>query len=104
MFEDQSKRERIEEILTDAYGEYEQTCSWVVAFEEEVHTPFQATLLGGAGEVQGFQVGGNDALQCLGAAKDRKRWIGIEDLDPEGLPADAADMLGLYRAWLAGDY
>lgn len=104
MSEDQSKSERIEEILVDAYGEYEQTCSWAVAFEDEVHTPFQATLLGAQVEVQGFQVGDNDALQCLVAAKGRKRWIGIEDLDPEGLPSDAADILGLYRAWLSGDY
>ncbi len=69
-----------------------------------MHTLFQATLLGAPVEVQGFQVGDNDALHCLVAAKGRKRWIGIEDLDPEGLPPDAADMLGLYRAGLVGDY
>lgn len=104
MSEAQSPRERIEEILTDAYGEYEQTCAWAVAFEDEVHTPFQATLFGASVEVQGFQVGDNDALQCLVAAKDRKRWIGVEDLDPEGLPADFAEIFDIYRAWVTGDY
>ncbi len=104
MSADSSPRERIEEILTDAYGEYEQTSAWGVAFEDEVQTPFPATIFGALIEVQGFQVGNNDTLQCLAVGKGRKRWVGVEDLDPEGLPTDFADLLGLYRAWLAGDY
>ena len=103
MSADQTKRERIEEILVDTYDEYEQISAWAVAFEE-VQTPFPATLLGVSVEVQGVQVGDNDALQCLVISKDRKRWIGIEDLDPEGLPEDFADILGLYKAWQTGDY
>lgn len=104
MSADPSNSDRIEEILMDTYDEYEQASAWGVTFEDEVQTPFQATLFGVPVEVQGFQVGKNDTLQCLVVAEDRKRWVGVEDLDPEGLPADFADILGLYRAWLAGDY
>lgn len=101
---DAETRERIEEILTDTYDEYEQLSAWEVTFQDEVQTPFPAALFGGAVEVQGFQVGDSDALQCLVVGQGQKRWIGIEDLDPKGLPDDFADILGLYQAWLAGDY
>ena len=101
---DSTNRERIEEILVDTYDEYEQNCAWETAFSDEVQTPFSAALLDTPIEVQGFQIGDNDALQCLVIAKNKKRWIGLQDLDPEGLPEDFADLLGLYQAWLAGDY
>ena len=101
---DPVKSDRIEEILVDTYDEYEQLSAWEVAFQDEVQTPFRAALLGTPVEVQGFQAGDEGALQCLVVGKDRKRWIGVQDLDPEGLPADFADLLGLYQAWRAGDY
>jgi hypothetical protein len=104
MSEDQSKSERIEEILVDTYDEYEQVSAWEVAFQDEVQTPFPATLFGAPVKVQGFQVGDNEALQCQVVGKGRTRWIGIEDLGPEGLPDDFADILGLYQAWRSGDY
>ena len=101
---DAETRERIEEILTDTYDEYEQLSAWEVTFQDEVETPFPATLFGAPVEVQGFQAGDSDALQCLVVGQGQKRWIGIEDLDPKGLPDDFADILGLYQTWLAGDY
>jgi len=54
--------------------------------------------------VQGFQAGEDGALQCLVAGKGGKRWVGLEDLDPKGLPDDFADLLDLYQTWQAGDY
>lgn len=104
MVTDTATRERIEEILSDTYDEYEQLSAWEVTFQDEAETPFPAALLGVSVEVQGFQVGDNGALQCLIVWQGPKRWIGVEDLDPKGLPDDFADILGLYQTWLAGDY
>jgi len=104
MSADPAKSERIEEILMDTYDEYEQSSAWEVAFQDDVQTPFQAALFGVPVEVQGFQAGDDGALQCLAVGESRKRWVGVGDLDPEGLPDDFADILGLYQAWLAGDY
>lgn len=104
MARDTAARERIEEILTDTYDEYEQLSAWEVTFQDEVQTPFSAALFGADVEVQGFQAGDNGALQCLAVGQGQSRWIGLEDLDPKGLPDDFADILGLYQAWLAGDY
>ncbi len=101
---DAEKRERIEEILVDTYDEYEQASAWEVAFQDDVQTPFRAALFGVSVEVQGFQAGDDGALQCLAVGEGRKRWVGVGDLDPEALPDDFADLLGLYRAWLTGDY
>ncbi len=101
---DAETRERIEEILTDTYDEYEQLSAWEVAFQDEVQTPFPATLSGTAVEVQGFQAEDEGTLQCLVVGQGKKRWIGIEDLDPKGLPDDFADILGLYQIWLSQDY
>ena len=104
MAADTAAKERIEEILSDTYDEYEQLSAWEVTFQDEVETPFPAALLSVSVEVQGFQAGDNGALQCLIVGQGQKRWIGVEDLDPKGLPDDFADILGLYQAWLAGDY
>lgn len=101
---DPAKSERIEEILTDTYDDFEQLSAWEVTFQDEVQTPFPAFLSGAPTEVQGFQAGDNGALQCLVAGKSGKRWVGLEDLDPKGLPDDFADLLDLYQTWQSGDY
>ena len=104
MSAESARRERIEEILTDTYDEYEQASAWEVTFQDEIQTPFRATLFGVPVEVQGFQAGGNGTLQCLVVGEGRKRWVGVQDLDPEGLSAHFADILGLYQSWLVRDY
>ncbi len=104
MADEMSKREEIEEILTDAYGEYEQMSAWENTFLEQVETPFKANLMGSPVEVLGFQVGASDTLQCEVKAKGKQRWIAVEDLDEEGLPEDAAHYLDLYQSWLEGGY
>jgi hypothetical protein len=99
-----SVREEIEEILVDAYGEDEQMTAWEVAFTDGVEVPFGASLLGVPVQVQGFRVNNANALQCLVVREQRQRWVGIEDLDEEGLPQDFRHVMRLYRAWLKGDY
>lgn len=99
-----SIREEIEELLVDCYDEYEQMSAWGVAFEDGVAIPFQASLLGTPVEVQGFRVNNANVVQCLVVQGERKRWIGVEDLDEEGLPADFHHVLTLYRAWIKGGY
>ena len=101
-----SKRDEIEEILVDAYGEYEQMGSWEVAFTDGIELPFHASLLGVPVEVREFQVSDANVLQCLVVREPekRQRWITVDELDQELLPEDCSHYLSLYRAWLAGDY
>jgi hypothetical protein len=98
-----SIQDEIDEILTDCYGEYEQMSGWENAFLDEVEVPFQASLLGIPVEVQDFRVNDANALQCQIMREDKQRWVGIEDLDAEGLPEDFQHLLKLYRVWLGSD-
>ncbi len=50
----ESLQDEIDEIMTDAYGEYEQMAAWECAFTEDVEFPFTATLLDIPVEVRGF--------------------------------------------------
>lgn len=101
-----SIREEIDEILVDAYGEYEQMAAWDCAFTEEVEVPFQASLLGMPVEVREFRISDSNVLQCLviREKEKRERWIAVEDIDDEKLPEECGRLLALYRAWLAGKY
>jgi hypothetical protein len=101
-----SIRDEIDEILVDAYGEYEQMAAWDCAFTEEVTVPFQASLLGMLVEVKEFRISDSNVLQCQAIREEekRERWIAVEDLDDEKLPDEFGRLLALYRAWLAGNY
>jgi hypothetical protein len=99
-----SLREEIEEILVDCSGEDEQWSAWEVAFTDGVAVPFGASLLGASVEVQGFRLNNVNVLQCLVVREKRQRWVGIEDLDEEGLPEDFQHLLTLYRTWVEGGY
>lgn len=91
-------RDEIEEIMVDCYDEYEQMSAWDVAFSDGVHTPFRASLLGMPVEVSAFRVNDANTVQCQVKSAEKQRWIGIEDLDEEGLPADMQRLLTLYHA------
>ena len=99
--------DEIQDILVDCYGEEEEQSAWGVAFEE-VEVPFRASLLDIPVEVQGFRVSDAGAPQCLvvkdGAPQQKQRWVGVEDLDETGLPADFHHLLTLYQAWSSGRY
>lgn len=99
-----SIREEIEELTVDCYTEDEQMAAWGVAFEDGVKVPFKASLLGIPVEVQEFSLSDADTPQCLVLREDKERWIGVEDLDEEGLPEDFQHVMMLYQAWLSGDY
>jgi hypothetical protein len=94
--------EEIEAILVDCYGEDEQWSAWEVAFTDGVTVPFEASLLGAPVEVQGFRTNNANVLQCLAVREQRQRWVGIEDLDEEGLPEDFRHLLRLYWTWVEG--
>ncbi len=100
----QTPREEIERILVDTYGEWEEAASWEVAFTDEIQVPFPAAVLGMPVEVVSFRISKADTLQCQVIHGDKQRWLSVEDLDDEGLPADAQHLLALYRAWQTGDY
>ena len=50
-------------------------------------------------EVTEFRLGPTNAIQCHIKAGDKQRWIGVEDLDEEGLPDDFLYYLDLYESW-----
>lgn len=97
-----SLQDEIDEILTDCYDEYEMMSGWECTFSDQVEIPFPATLLGVPVEVQGFRANNANALQCQILREEKQRWIGIEDLDEEGLPQDFRHLLTLYRVWSKG--
>ena len=97
-------REEIDDILVDAYGEEEQRMAWEVAFTDGVRVPFSASLLGVPVQVEAFRLHESGAMQCQIAWDGNSRWIGVEDLDPKGLPKDLLHVLELRDAWLEGDY
>jgi len=97
-------REEIEEILVDAYGEYEQTAAWEVTFMEAAPVPFRAVLLGMTIEVVGFRISKADTLQCEVVRQGKQRWLEIEALDDDGLPAEMQHLLSLYRVWQNGEH
>ena len=99
-----TRREEIEEIIVDCHDEDEQMYAWLMAFCDDVNLPFQATLLGMPIEVTDFRVNDANTIQCQVLRENKRRWVGVEDLDEEGLPADMNHVLTLYHAWLAGDY
>ena len=90
--------EEIEEILVDTWNEDEQIAAWEVAFQDRVALPFAATILGVPVEVREFRSKGYH-VECLAAGGGRQRWVGVESLDPDALPADFVHVLDLYRSW-----
>jgi len=96
-------RDEIDDILADAYDEYEQAAAWEVALTERVSVPFRAALLGTPVEVRAFRASDSNAIQCLAAREGHERWIGIDNLAPEGLNDDVARLLRLYSQWASGD-
>ena len=97
-------QDEIDEILTDCYGEDEQMSGWECTFSDGIELPFLAALLGVPVEVQGFRANYGSGLQCEILREGKSRWIGIGDLDAEGLPADFLHLLKLYRVWAGCDY
>jgi hypothetical protein len=102
----QTPSEEIEKRLVDTYDEWEEIAAWEATFTDtdEIHVPFPAAVLGMPVEVVGFGLSKADTLQCQVNHGDKQRWLSVEDLDAEGLPADAQHFLALYRAWQNGDY
>ncbi len=97
-------QQELEEILVDCYDEEEERAAWEVTFQDRIQTPFAASLLGMPVEVQEFRLGPTNSMQCLILSGKQQRWIGIEDLDEEGLPPDFQHVLDLYETWHSGDY
>ena len=97
-------RQEIQDILVDCYGPEEEASAWGVAFEDEVSVPATARMLGMPVEVRGFRVGDDNRIECLVAREKQERWIGVVDLDEDGMPKDMAHMLGLHRVWVTGDF
>jgi hypothetical protein len=47
--------------------------------------------------VLGFRAANSNAIQCRVRRENRERWVGVEDLDEDGLPEDMLHFLDLYH-------
>jgi hypothetical protein len=50
-----------------------------------------------------FRLNDANTVQCQVLRENKRRWVGVEDLDEEGRPVDIQHVLTLYHAWLEGD-
>ncbi len=94
--------ELIDRITTDAYGDAEQMQAFHQAFEDEVATPFDATLAGDAVRVIRFSFDGNTlrgvTARCV-TAREAIAEVSAADVAPyAGSPA--APYLNAYRVWM----
>ncbi len=101
---DSSMAAEIEAIVVDCYDDGEVMASWEITFQDNVKVPFEATLLGLPVTVTEFRANSSDVLLCRVTNGNKKRWIGVEDLDEEGIPDDMQRYLALFNAWNEGDY
>jgi len=98
-----TREEEIDALMVDCYDEDEATAAWEIAFEDGVQVPFEAALLGTPVTVLGFRAAASNTIQCQVQRDKTKRWIGVEDLDKEGLPADMLHYLDLYQSYNGDD-
>jgi hypothetical protein len=90
-----SIRDEIKAIMVDCYDEDEQMSVWELTFFGDVEVPFRATLLGMPVVVTAFRINNANAVQCQVKREDKQRWVGVDDLDEEGLPTDMLRVLTL---------
>lgn len=54
--------------------------------------------------VVAFRSDERNVMQCQIERGDKKRWIGVGELDGDNLPDDFRHVLSLYEAWSTGRY
>lgn len=94
--------ELIEEILVDAYGEYEQLSSFCQAFEDEVRFPLRGRVVGVDVEVTKVDFDGDDrrglVATCLRGGERHR--VSLLDVAPSGpLALGTRRLLDAYRRW-----
>lgn len=94
--------ELIEEIVVDAYGDYEQLSSFQVAFEEGARFPFRGRVVGVEVEVTGLDFDGDErrGLVALCHRAGEHHTVSLLDVTPTGpLPLATRRLFDAYRRW-----
>jgi hypothetical protein len=91
----------IEEAITDAYNDSEQTGGFLACFEK-IAVPFTTTILGVEVTVTGFDVTDDDALVALCRRGKAKQRIPVLDLRLPSPPPAGHDWIAAYRRWRKG--
>lgn len=94
--------ELIDEVIIDAYGDYEQLCSFCQAFDDHARFPFHGQVVGVAVEVAAVEFDGDDrrglVASCRRAGQSYK--VSLLDVTPVGpLPLRTRQLLEAYRRW-----
>lgn len=98
--------ELIEEILVDAYGDYEQLCSFCQAFEDNARFPFAGRVVGVDVEVTAVDFDGDERRGLVAVCRrEGERQTGsLLDVIPAGpLPLQTRQLLDAYRRWSGVD-
>ncbi|MGQ0433134.1 MAG: hypothetical protein ACT452_12090 [Microthrixaceae bacterium] len=94
--------ELIEEVIVDAYGEYEQLSSFCQAFEDGARFPFRGRVVGVEVEITAVDSDGDErhglvAVCCRG---DEHHTVSLLDVTATGpLPLNTRQLLDAYRRW-----
>jgi hypothetical protein len=98
-------REIIEFVTTDAYNDHEVMAGWGVALDDAATLPIQATALGKPVTVLAFDSAPERGLRCeIQGEGMGRRWVGVDTLDLESLPAEIQEALEAFEAWSEGTY
>lgn len=94
--------ELIEEIVVDAYGDYEQLSSFCQAFEDDARFPFRGQVIGVEVDVTAVDFDGDERRGLLAECHrtDEPYTVSLLDVTPVGpLPLETRRLLDAYRRW-----
>lgn len=78
--------ELIEEIVVDAYGDYEQLCSFRQAFEDDARFPFRGLVVGAEVEVTAVDFDGHDRRGLIAVCQGTgdRHTVSLLEVTPTG--------------------
>ncbi len=94
--------DRIEEIIVDAYGDYEQLASFACVLDELLDVPVSATAMGEAVQLMAIEDGGSRLGLRATVKRPTGTWtVALVDItvDPVSHP-EVAMTVAAYRRWL----
>lgn len=94
--------ELIEEIIVDAYGDYEQLSSFCQVFEDDARFPFRGRVVGVDVDVTAVAFDGDERLGLLAECHraGERHTVSLLDVTPVGpLPLETRRLIEAYRRW-----
>lgn len=94
--------ELIEEIVIDAYGDYEQLWSFRQSFEDDARFPFRGQVVGVDVDISAVDFDGDERRGLVAVCRraDERHTVSLVDVVPIGpLPLETRQLLEAYRRW-----